>query len=260
MLDPNISEEQLNGLQDAVKVEYTKQSDGMYRLQVKPKDGWALEDVTDLKSTVVATRSERDDAQAQLKAFKGIDPAKARDAMEKIGEMANWKPEEKVAQQIEVIKTQLEDKHAAELTKKDEALTKVTAMYQKVKIEDAALQSFIEQGGRKQSAKPVLAYVREVARMRQTDGGDFLTEIKDEQGNARLSPATGSTAPMAVAELIAEMKDSDAFAPLFDGTGATGTGASGGNGALKGKMSAEEFAKLPPAQRMQKAKELGINQ
>ena len=255
-----IKEEAHGALSDEFKAEYTKQADGTFRLAVTPVGDFALEDVKGLKSTIVSTRSERDAAVAKNKAFEGVDLEAARDALAKVKEMANWTPDDKVKEQVGAIKRELEEKHKVEIAKVNGELESLTGKFQKQNIDDAALKAFVELGGRKGSHKAILAYIREITRMRKTDGGELITEVLDDQGNPRLSPATGSTALMSIAEGMAELKTQDAFAPLFDGTGATGSGANGSQGSHGTTKAAAlaELAKLPPAQRMEAAEKMGI--
>ena len=253
-----IKEETYNGLSDQLKPEYKKQEDGTYLLDVTPIDGFALEDVKGLKSSLGAARSERDAAQAQLRNFGDLDPNKAREALKKIEDMAKWEPEEKVKEQIEAIKAQLTDKHKTELDKKHEELANLTKQLEQVMIDELATKEIVAQGGIKTSPTVLLPYIRGITRMRQVDG-KFVSEVVGADGNARISPATNSTGTMTIAELITEMKGQEAFSPLFNGSGATGSGATGSNTQRTGgRVNLEELAKLPPAQRMQRAQELGI--
>jgi len=255
-----IKEEAYKVLSDPIKAEYKKQDNGTYLLDVTPIDDFALENVKGLKSALASERTQREAAEAKVRGFADLDPAKAREALRKIEEMATWTPEQKVKEQIEAIKTQLTEKHKTEFDKTQQQLLRRNAILQKVMIDGEAIKAIIEQGALKDSADILLYPVREATRMRETESGDFVVEVVGADGNVRLSPATGSTAPMTISELIAEMKAKDKYAPLFAGTGATGSGAAGtgSQGRRSNAAVLAELAKLPPAERLKKARELGI--
>ncbi|MBN2312360.1 MAG: hypothetical protein JXM79_00430, partial [Sedimentisphaerales bacterium] len=96
-----IKDEAYNGLSNDLKKEYVKQDDGTYRLDVTPVGDFALENVKGLKTALSSERTAREAAETKLKSFDGLDGAKARDALKKVEEMTNWKPEDKVKEQIE---------------------------------------------------------------------------------------------------------------------------------------------------------------
>jgi len=253
-----IKEEVFTGLSDDLKKEYKKQSDGTFLLDVTAVEGFALEDVKGLKSALSSERTTREAAENKLKSFEGLDVDKARDALSKVEEMANWKPEDKVKEQIAVLKQQIEDKHRGELTKKEDEVSMLTKQLQKKMIDSDAIKAIAEHGGSPKSASVLLYPIRELTRMRKTDSGDFIVEVIGNDGNPRISPASGSTSPMSISELVVEMKSNDAYAPLFDGTGASGSGAVQSSTTKTGKITNEELGKLPPAERLKKAHELGI--
>lgn len=222
-----IKQEVFDGLGDEIKKEYKKQDDGTFMLDVTPTDDFALENVKGLKTALSSERSAREEAEKKIKAFDGLDADKAKDALKKIEEMANWKPEDKVKEQIEAIKNQLTEKHQGELGKKEESLKSLTGQLEKVMIEAAAIKAIAENKG---SSALLLPHVKSATRMRQTDKGGFVVEVVGEDGNFRISPASGSTAPMTISELVTEMKTQETFAPAFEGSGASGSGASGSSG------------------------------
>lgn len=250
-----IQENVFNGLAEDLKKEYKKQSDGTFLLDVAPVGDFALENVKGLKTALASERTTVANLTKQVEAFKDIDIEKAKSALKKVEEMANWKPDDKVREQIEAIKTQLTEKHKGEMSAKESAIQKTITQLQKVMIDAAAIKSLTEVKG---SVDLLLPHIRNTTRMRQTDTGDFVVEVIGTDGNARISPAAGSTSPMTIAELVAEMKATPTYAPAFEGTGASGTGAHGGQRG-NGNAAGIDFSKLNPTERMKKARELGIN-
>ena len=216
-----IKEEVYNGLPDALKSEYKKQQDGTFLLDVAPVGDFALENVKGLKSALASERTAKEGLERQLKSFDGLDSEKAREALKKMEDLANGKADDKTKEQIEAIKRQLTEKHTGEMNTKNEEAKRLTSQIEKLLIEAEAVKAIGENKG---NATLLLPHVKAATRIRKSDSGEFIVEVIGSDGNARISPATGSTAPMKISELIAEMKTSETFAPAFEGVGASGSG------------------------------------
>ena len=228
-----IDQAAFDSLVDNLKTEYKKHGDtGKFILDVASVDNFALEDVQGLKSTLGKVRKELEDEQGKTKAFDGLDAAKAREALQKVEEMKGWTPDDKVKGQIEALKKQLEEKHADELSKATTENSTLFKQLEKVMLESAAIQAIVEEKG---NPKLLLPHVLSQAKLKSVDG-NYTVEVMDENGNPAISPATGSTAPMSVKELVSQMKTKDDYAAAFEGSGASGAGANtGGKGGYGGK-------------------------
>ncbi|MCK5018552.1 MAG: hypothetical protein KAS32_15940 [Candidatus Peribacteraceae bacterium] len=239
----------LEGLPDDVKSEYkagTGDLAGKFLLDVTPVSDFALENVKGLKTALSSERTSRETLEKQVSVFKDIDPDKAREAIKKVGEMKDWKPDDKVREQIEATTNQLVEKHKGEIAGKDTNIAGLTKQLEKNMITATATQSI---AGLKGSPELLLPHVERSTRMRQTENGQFVVEVVGSDGNPRISPAAGSTAPMTIDELVGEMKNNDTFAPAFAGSGASGSGSSG-SGDNGGNQNAEALAKLSPTERL----------
>lgn len=222
----------LDGLSDDVKKEYkagTGDLSGKFLLDVTPVSDFALENVKGLKSSLSKERTNGESLARQLSAFKDLDPDKSREAIKKVGEMKDWKPDDKVREQIEATTNQLVEKHKGEIAGKDTNIAALTTQLEKNMIIAAGSQAVVSNGGTKDAPKVLSPHIERSTRMRQVDG-QFVVDVVDLDGNVRISPTAGSTSPMTINELVLEMKDTDAFAPMFAGSGASGSGASGGGG------------------------------
>jgi len=213
--------ETLEGLPEDVAKEYKKRDDGKFVLDVTSVDGLELAEVSKLQSALSKERENNRKAKEQLKAFEGIDPEKSREALRKVEEMANWEPEQKVKEQIEAVKSQMMDAHAKEKAKLEEKLKKLVSSLEEAMIVSVASQELAKQKG---SVRLLMPHIRQQTRLREADGS-FIVEVMGEDGNPRLVGSDGH--PMSIAELVAEMKTQDDFASAFEGTGATGSGATG---------------------------------
>ena len=242
----------LDGLVEDVAKEYKKRDDGKFVLDVTSVDGLELAEVSKLQSALSKERENNRKSAELLKQFENLDPAKAREAITKVEEMANWTPEQKVNEQIEAVKASIIEAHGKEKAKLEEKLAKLTKSLEEAKIVSVATQALAEQKG---SVRLLMPHVRQQTRLREVDG-NFIVEVLGADSNPRLTGSDGH--PMTITELVAEMKTQNDFASAFEGTGATGSGAGPSGTTKAGKLTNEELGKLPPAERLKKAHELGI--
>jgi len=242
----------LDGISEEIKKEYKQRDDGKYVLDVTSVDGLELAEVTKLQSALSKERENNRKAVEQLKVFEGLDPVKSREAIAKVEEMANWEPEQKVKEQIEAVKASIIEAHGREKAKLEEKLKKLTASLEDAMIVSVASQALASEKG---SVRLLMPHIKQQTRLREADG-KFIVEVMGSDGNPRLTGSDGHA--MSITELVAEMKTQNDFASAFEGTGATGTGAISTISTPKGKTNLEELGKLPPAERLKKARELGI--
>ncbi len=224
----------LDGLSDPVKAEYKAGDDGKFYLQVEtvtlaPDKIYALENVGGLKKSLETERGARAAAEQKLTPFNGLDPAAARDALEKVKTMANWTPEQKVSEQILAVKQQLEAKHTAELSATQALLAKREKQLTTTKIQEAATRAIIAAGD-PDAVNILMPHIERQVRLR-LDGEVPIVEVLGPGDIVRVSPAANSSAPMSLDELVAEMKVSPTFKRAFPASGASGSGASGAAGA-----------------------------
>jgi len=235
-------------LPDAIKSEYKARDDGTFILDVTPTDDFALENVKGLKSGLSKERAAREAAEKKLKDFGDLDAGKAREALQKMEEMVNWTPDDKVKEQIAAIQKQLEDKHAGEIAKRDDAVSLLTSQLEQVMIDAAAIEAITTHKG---SVTLLLPHVRGKARLKSGDSG-YSVEIVDDDGTPRISTEAGSSGPMSMGELVAEMKGNDEFSAAFEGSGASGSGASNSAGGKGGNV---DMSKWSPSKKLNYARE-----
>ncbi len=239
--------ESLEGLSEEIKKEYKERDDGKYQLDVTSVDGLELAEVSKLQSALSKERENNRKTSEQLKNFENLDPEKAREAIQKVEEMASWTPEQKVKEQIEAVKSQLVDAHGKEKKQLENKITALTKSLEEAMIVSVASQALAEHKG---SVKLLMPHIRQQTRLREVDG-KHVVEVVDESGNPRL---TGTDAhPMGIGELVSEMKTQNDFASAFEGTGATGSGATGSN---KGTRTVD-LSGMTPQQKMRYARQHG---
>lgn len=238
----------LDGLSADVAKEYKKGDDGKFRLDVTEVNGFALEDVAGLRSSLSKERENVRTLKEQSKTFEGLDPAKARDAIKKVEEMANWTPEQKVKEQIEAVKTQLLDAHGKEKRALEDRQSKLTKQLEESMIRSVATQAIVELKGTKDAPMVMMPHIERQTRLRETDG-KYIVEVIGQDGNPRLTGSQGTA--MTIAQLVDEMKTQDAWAFCFEGKNAKG----GGSSSNGGKTGGVDLSKLTPVERLKLARQ-----
>jgi hypothetical protein len=237
--------DKLDDAPEAIREHYAEQ-DGKFVLSVEPVNGYSLEDVSGLKSALGKERTTRETLERQVVAFKDLDPDKAREALAKLEELGNLDPAkeaDKIANtKFEAAKAQLLEKHAQEISQRDERNAKLSGAMDKLVRQAAATSAIAEAKG---SVELLLPHVLAATRVKETEDGDFIVEVVDAKGNVRIGDAKGS--PMDLKGLIAEMRGSDTYARAFDGDGQSGSGKTadqgGGSGMAKGDMGGDRAAR-----------------
>jgi len=214
--------EKIEDAPETVRSFYKARDDGKFVLSVEESDGYALENISGLKSALGKERSTREQLERDVVKFKDIDPDKAREALEKWAEFQAIDPAkeaDKIANtKFEAARDQLVKSHEA-------ALKPVTDR-------NAKLEAAVDGLTRKQQATAAIAaakgevglllpHVLPQTKVKENDSGEFVVEVVDASGATRFG-AKGE--PMTVAELVAEMKASETFARAFDGEGHSGSG------------------------------------
>lgn len=221
--------EKLEDVPEALREHYTEK-DGKFLLGVEPVGGFALEDVTGLKSALGAERTQRERLEKDVIKFKDLDPDRARAALTELEELKKIDPAneaDKIANtKFEAAKAQLIDKHTQDLAARDQRIGKLTGAVAELMIDAVATAGLAEAKG---AVELLLPHVRAHTRVKETDDGKFVVEVIDKDGNARIGDSKGS--PMGIKDLIAEMRKSDTYARAFEGDGHSGGGAEGGGGA-----------------------------
>jgi hypothetical protein len=234
----------VDALSDELKKEYvagTGAYAGKFVLDVAPEGTFELADTGGLKSALVKERETAANAVKAAKAFEGIDPKSARDALEKIKEMDGWDADKKLAEhkakfEADTMKAadakvaQLQEKHAADMEKVQGVNGNLLGHVNQMAVVNAARAALAEHEG----SELLMPHIEKRTRATyDAEGNTLAVEVLDEKGDVMLSPASGSTAPASISELVGMMKNDDKYKTAFAGSGASGGGATGG-GAKKG--------------------------
>ena len=196
-----------------------------YVLDVGPVEGWALEDVKGLKHVLGSANNLTTTLKADLAKFEGIDPEKAREALEKITKMGDWTPDDKVQEKIKSVQEQLTAKHQADLATRDQRVQLLETNLQKRIVDAVAIQAIAEQKG---SPTLLLPHIRSQTRVVEVNG-EFVAQVVGADGQPKISMKQGNTGTMGVEELVESLKAHPDFQRAFDGAGASGSGARTGS-------------------------------
>ncbi len=261
-----VQQEEFSSLDPVIQGEYTPidGQDGAYMLAVEsvqlPGTGkrsgplYALEDIGGLKRALERQTGRADEYERLNKDFADLDPQTARNALSKVEEMQNWTPEQKVQEQIDSIKEQLESKHASE---KDEWAGERKQLTDDVStlLIDSEFTTILATDEYKGSPKLLLPHIHERVKVVRGENGKPELRVVDAEGRAMISRKPGNNEAMGRRELLKELMQDPEIAPGFSGSGASGSGARGDGSIPRGharKLTQQE-ANDPAAYRRMKA-------
>lgn len=220
--------ESIDELPEAMRGLYAEK-DGKFILDVEPVNGFALEDVGGLKTTLSKEMTKRKNLEKEFSKFKDIDPERAREALAKLEELSNIDPSKEadkiVSEKLETAKRQLLDKHSKDLAEREGKISNLNKTIENLLVDQSATSAIAEAKG---SVELLLPHVQRHTRVREVDGR-YVVEVIDKDGNARIGNSKGD--PMTIKDLVAEMRQSETFGRAFDGSGMSGSGTPpGGSG------------------------------
>jgi hypothetical protein len=200
---------------------FYQEKNGKHFLAVEPVDGFGLEDVGGLKNTLGKEMTKRKELEKLSKKFEGLDPDKAREAIEKYEEFGNLDPRkeaDKIAQaKVDAITKQMVEKHLGELKSREDRSSQLTRKIETLLIDQVATAAVAEADG---NVRLLLPIIRGRTRVVENDG-EFSVEVMDEHG---ITQVDGEGKPVKIAGLVASMKGSEEFGQAFRTSGAAGSG------------------------------------
>ena len=220
----------IEDLGDDIKKEYIpgspekNQDPEKFYLDVTPSDGWALEDVVGLKTVLGEVKSDRTKLRERLSTFGDLDVEEAQAAIKFHQKYKDNPPKNKeITAQVE----QLEAKHKNERNEDANRIKSLTSKVHELLIVTAAREALAKHELQKGGDKLLMPHIEKMCRIDE-ESGNFVARVLDEKGQPRISMKQGSIEPMSIAERVELMKDEDDYSAAFKGSGASGTGATGG--------------------------------
>lgn len=211
---------------EALRDHYAER-DGKFYLSVDPVGGYALEDVSGLKSALSKERGRAEKAEGSISKFKDLDPDSVRASLAKLAELEGIDPTkeaDKIAQtKVDAAIKQLTGRHETALGERDSRIGFLQGAVSNMMVDAAATAALAEAKG---SVDLLLPHVKSAARVNEVDGR-FVVEVQDRDGNVLLD---NKGSPITIKDYVAELRKSDTFARAFDGEGQSGSGSPPGGG------------------------------
>lgn len=212
----------LNSVNEAHRDLYKENGEGSFVLNVEPVEGYALENVNGLKNALTGERTLVNEYKGKLSAYDGIDPAAAREALNKLEKFKDLDPEvhaDKIAEErVNLIKEQLQaefEKNSGAITQENEQL-KNALLGQAFEAE--AVKAIAENEGNATLLMPIL---KNMVKADFVDGKVQVQVIGDD-GKPRVKDYVNNV-PFGVSDLVAELRANEAYGGAFKANGG-GTG------------------------------------
>lgn len=220
-----------DALSPELQAEYISDSNGKFKLDVRPIDGFELANTTGLKKALETERHAKTEAEKATKAFGDLDVSAARDAIAFHEKFKDANPDETAKQQFEAMKGDLITAHQTEMsgvsTERDDAFSQLRNSL----VTSAATKALQEAGG---VIDLLLPHVEKHIQM-EREGDRFVAKVVDEKGIGRVGDGAGN--PMTIPQLVAEMKAKESFQAAFTGTNSSGSGSGSGDSSDRGNAN-----------------------
>jgi hypothetical protein len=228
-LKSHIDAEAYNALPDPVKAEYSEISDGdhagQFGLQVEGVNGYALDNVEGLRTSLANERKTTGEMKQKLKGLEDLDVDAARAALTKVKDWETANPDDKVKAMIAEKEAALKEKFEGDLKTERDKSTGYYGQLEKALIDNAATAALAKHGG---NVAVLLPHMRTQAKLVDNGKGGFDVRYTDAKGTELLTRKPNDTSYMGAEEYVEVilMKD-DNFAPNFNGNDAEGMGSRG---------------------------------
>lgn len=235
MAKAKVTADELGGLSEALRAEYGDVGgDGLHTLTVEAVGGFALEDASGLRT---ALERERANVKGWKTRLGGLPDDFTADSFATMSteleglRSAGGKPNEAAERRHAAEIQQIVDKHAGELSGKNDRIGVVTRALASATIDEAATRILTSPDSKTKGVPALLLpHIRRHTKLVE-EGEVFRVSIIDpSSGVERITQVSGEQGPMKLPELIGILKTDPELAPAFPGSGASGTGAEGGGG------------------------------
>lgn len=212
-----------------------KQVDGKWVVDALP-EGYGLEDVRGLKSTVQALRSEVKEHGEKVRAFldAGLTPEEAKAAADALSKMKAGQL--KSSADIDAWKQTVESKFSEEQKKLNERLARRTDRLRNELVRGKLAPIVAAKGG-SEAMDAILTLAERHIRVEEDGEGNLVPVVVGSDGKtAALTKKAGSMDPMGFDELIDEMARAPSTKGLFRALAAGGAGSTSQTGGA-GRMA-----------------------
>lgn len=238
-----VTGDELKALPGELQAFYVEHGE-FHRLDVQAVNGWALEDISGLQSTLSKLKQSNAELKAKAAPADGFDFEAAKAAMERVKALEGT--EGKAKEQIEAIRKNMQEAFDKERSKWTESYNSLEQQHQRSLVEAAASAAL---GKHKGDPDLLMPHIVQSVRAVRGDDGKYAQRVFDADGREALSKQSGKHAlPMDVEEYVGTVLKTR-FPAAFEGVGATGSGAGGGvrSGSGAGRFSiSAEVARTDP--------------
>lgn len=247
----------LESLPEEIRAFYREEG-GKFVLDVDPADGYALEDVSGLKSALAKERTNVDKLKKAGESWGDLKPEDVRSSLAELERLREAGPDAKakLEEQMKAHAAKVEAKFAAQLQDATERAERATERLGREIVDRQLAEAIAEHQGLDHFLRPAL---RDEVRIEEEDG-EYHVRVLQRGGDVRLAfPKGEHPRPMTVSERVAELKADEKWANAFQGATVGGSGGSGSSGSgrgLAGAAAAKHLASLPPAERLAQARKL----
>lgn len=220
----------IDKLEDVDEGDRTKyvERDGKFHLDV---DGLDIVTREAVQAAIKKSNEEAKQARLRLKPWEtlGVTPEDIQKMRDELTELQSLKEQREMTEaekkgQWDELKKQMNEKHAAELSKRDELIRAEQAKIGDLKksiehhlMNSAALAAISEHKGIAQLLQPVVLRHIKV----EQEGNKFDIKVVDERGEPRVN---GKGDPLTLSEFVGEMQTDPTYGRAFEGTGSSGSG------------------------------------
>jgi len=242
--------EDADEIPEALREHYAENDDGLHVLQLEGANGWAVEDVSKLRSTLGKLKDAEKKARGELQGFRQLErsPEDIQAALQQLEEQqANGQDE---SERIAALRRELEQVRSAsqqELQKAtqplQEKLDRRTDQVRNLIRDNALTQAIASRGGKPKVLMPAL---KEQLHVEEDDNGNLMAVVVDDEGTPRV---TGKDLqPMGIDALVDEYQADPDWAGAFPGTNNSGGGAPPSQGRPSGTPTPEQASQMSMAE------------
>lgn len=226
-----ITQAEFDTLEASVKPNYQKRDDGKYKPVFEAvHDGdrvFEIGETTGLRSALESEKSNSKALAAKLHVYDGLDPVAARTGLRELEDLRASGSPEKVTERIKAARAELAAQHTTQLETVTTEKAQLEGALTKHLLDAAAVQAIVKAKGNPALLLPI---VKSNSRVVRDAKGEYSVRVYDAAGNERLSKRQGAVnEPMSVEELVGDLRTQKDYMAAFEGSGATGSGASGRN-------------------------------
>jgi len=221
----------LEGVHEAYRDLYEQGEDGKFRLKLE--DAESLVDVSGLKSALDKERKRARDFEKKLSELGGVDAEEYRRLKEEAEAREREKAEK--AGEWDKLKAKLAEKHQSEIETARRELDGMRKTLESHLVDAEAARAVAAARG---VPDLLLPHVKSRVRVFEENGA-YVVRAVDGKGEPRLKDADGNY--LGIADVVAELRDSEVFGRAFEASGASGAGSKGGGGAGSVTLTREQL-------------------